>query len=160
MLLALPAYAQEYPSCDLSISKNIEKLVGVWGAKITASVAGEPCYKATLTFEIKTRGELLYAYKEPFKPHIAVHWEDVTESDARKFLENSIEDTNFIKCADLPEIEQDGDLPYFGNLSVSKEQYMNFKKSECRAYIHTFKHYEDKRVIVFPINEEEAIVVR
>lgn len=160
LVLTFPAYAQEYPSCDVSVSKNIEKLVGVAGAEITASVIGEPCYKATLTFEIKSKGDLLYAYKEPFKPHIATNWESVTLGHAKEFLKNLINDYNFKKCNELPEIEQNGDLPYFDDLLVTKEQYLDFKNSGCSVYIHTFKYYEGNRVVVFPLNQEKAIVVR
>lgn len=152
-------FAQEQ-ACNVELSKDISSLTGIGNAKIISVVSGSPCYKAKFKIEIYAGGVLLYQYKENFKPHIAVHWEDVIEKDAIDFLGREIEDYNFIKCSDLPEIEQNGDLPYYGNLLVPEQQYKNYKNSNCAGYIHTFKHYEGNRIVVFPQNTGQAIVVR
>jgi len=153
------SFAQEQ-ACNAVLSKNISSHTGLLNSKVIAIVSGEPCYKAKLKIEIYANGALLYQYKESFKPHIAVHWEDVIEKDAIDFLSREIEDYNFIKCSELPEIEQSGYLPYYGNLLVSEQQYKSYKNSNCAAYIHTFKQYEGNRIVVFPKNKEQAVVVR
>ena len=154
------SFAQGEQACNVEVSKDISSYTKLENAKLIGVVAGSPCYKAELKIEIYSNGSLLYQYKESFTPHIAVHWEDVIEKDAFDFLNGEIEDYRFIKCSSLPEIEQNGDLPYYDNLLVSKQQYKSYQNSNCSAYIHTYKHYEGNRIVVFPDNKEQPIVVR
>jgi hypothetical protein len=162
ILLIFPhlGFAQEEPVCKAEVSKDISLNTGLENSKIIGVVTGSPCYEADLKIEIYSNESRLYQYKERFKPHIAVHWEDVIEKDAMNFLKREIEAYNFIKCSDLPAIEQTGDLPYYSKLLVPEQQYNHYKNSRCTAYIHTFKHYEGNRIVVFPSNKEQAIVVR
>ncbi len=160
LILSLPSLAQEAPACDVTVSKNIEHQLGIKSAKIVGGITGNPCYEAQLKIEIFSGDILLYQYQEKFKPHIAVHWESVEERDANNLLEREIEDYNFINCSDLPEIEQTGDLPYYNDLLIPKEQYNELQKSSCKAYVHTYKHYEGNRIVVFPANSKKSIVVR
>lgn len=152
--------SSELPACDVDASKNIENQLSITGGKIVASVIGSPCYESKLTIAVFSNHKLLYSYSERFKPHIAVHWESVVESDATNFIKRQIEDYNFIQCSDLPDIEQSGDLPYYDDLLISKEEYLELKRSSCKAYIHTYKHYEGNRVVVFFSKRGRIIVVR
>lgn len=158
--MSFQAMGNELPACNVSVSKNIEKQLSIVGGKIVTSVTGAPCYESKLTIKIFSGQKLLYSYSERFKPHVAIHWERVVESDATNFIKRQVEDYNFINCTELPEVDQSGDLPYYNDLLISKKEYTKLKNSNCKAYIHTYKHYEGNRIIVFPAKGERAIVVR
>ncbi len=158
--ISIQVAADEPASCNENYSKDIAEQISVAEGKIKISVIGDPCYEAKLKIDIFSGKNLIYSYEERFKPHVAIHRESVIERDAKNFIIRQIEDYNFISCSDLPKIEQNGDLPYYDKLLVSEKEYKDFKKSNCKAYIHTYKYYEGRRVIVFPSGEEHSVVVR
>ena len=152
LLFIFSLQANEGLSCDESINKPIGKLIGYDNATLKVRVTGKPCHEANLNLEISVGENIIYSYNSPFKQHIAVHWADVTSLDVTGFIKHISENYNFTDCAELPSISQGGELPYYSDLIISSEDYLNFKSSSCKVYIHTFEHYEGNRVLVFPQN--------
>ena len=159
-LIPFNSYSKELPSCNVEASRDIETISGLKKGKINITINGTPCYKGTLSLKIYSGTTVVYSYKYRFKPHVAIHWERLVEKDASTFLKDQLENYNFIKCSDLPEIKQSGDLPYYRDLLISEEKYNNLKATNCSAFIHTYKHYEGHRIIVFPVNGEKSVVAR
>jgi len=160
MFVSFNSFSKELESCSVEKSKNIEAVSGVKNGIITINVQGNPCYKATLNLEIHSNSSQVYTYKHRFKPHVAIHWEDLEEKDVVKYINYQIQNYNFIECSELPEIKQTGELPYYRDLLVSVVKYNELKSSDCKAYIHTYKHYEGNRIVVFPKTGAKSIVVR
>ena len=162
LLTLVPFYShsKELPSCSVEASREIQSISGLKKGKITVAVKGSPCYKATLSLKIYSGTTIVYDYKHRFKPHVAIHWESLVEKDASDFLKHQLENYNFIKCRELPEIKTNGDLPYYNKLLISEDKYNKLKASNCRAFIHTYKHYEGNRIVIFPLTGEKSIVAR
>jgi len=156
LLVPILLIAKSYPSCNVKLMHNFPHLNG----NISFNIKGVPCYEATYEIKINSKGKTLYTYKERFKPHIAVHWEEVSKLDAEIFLKDELDEWRFSNCSELPAIEQNGDLPYYEDLLISKKEYLNYKKSNCIFYIHTYKHYEGNRIIIFPKGKNEVIIAR
>ena len=66
----------------------------------------------------------------------------------------------FQKCNELPDIIQDGDLPYYEKLLISEKEYKSYKESNCLIYIHTYKDYHGNRILIFPKGENKAVLAR
>ena len=159
LLLSIPffMFANNHHSCNVKQQYNFPNIKE---GSIKLSVIGTPCYKAQYKMEIVSGNKVLYSYQARFKPHIAVHWKDTSVFDAESFLKDEMDQWRFKKCNKLPEIIEDGDLPYYGKLLISEKKYLNYKKSNCSIYIHTYRDYEGNRVIIFPKEENKAILAR
>jgi hypothetical protein len=158
-LLAFECYAKDYQSCDVHASKNVALYVNGKQASIKAAIKGTPCYEAQLEINVIVAGKVAYSYKAPFKPHVAIQWDVLTEQDAKKYLKSIFESYHLINCGDLLPSKLDTVVGWdYNNLLVPLSQYEKYKASKCKAFIHQ-THYESYRAIVFPANSTTGVIV-
>jgi len=161
ILLTAYCHADTYPSCDLHDAREARLYSNGTEALIDVSIKGSPCYEAELTIGIYVSGNLVYLYKAPFKPHVAIHWQDLATEDAKEFIKAVYAPHNIIDCRNLlPSTAQDGDPSgyNFNSLLVEKSQYEKYMASNCKAFIHLVQ-YETSRAIVFPSNLKKGVPV-
>jgi len=158
-LLAFECYAKDYPSCDIHASKNVALYVNGKQASIQAAIKGTPCHEAQLEIKVIVAGKVAYSYKAPFKPHVAIQWDDLTEQDAKDYLNSIFESNHIINCSELLPSKLDAVVGWdYNNLLVPLSQYEKYKSSKCRAFTHQ-THYESNRAIVFPTNSTTGVIV-
>lgn len=152
---------KKYPACHVAKTEEIyfrsyrEKDV------LAASINGNPCYEAILNITIKTRGgRHLYLYEAPFKPHVAIHWEDLrVPKDPQDFL-NFLFKEGMKRRQDLPPFISDEDFAerYNNRLEVGQKSYERLRRAQKPMFWH-LTHYEAWRYVVYDEKEQKGIVV-
>jgi hypothetical protein len=157
-LLTAESWADEELSCDYSH----EEYVSIFGDRdvtLRASVKGRKCYETALDIKLMTKERVLYSYSAPFKPHVAIHWEDLELRDIQRYVDSLFEKYRFSSCAELlPQKLSLLDGWNYNRLLVSENEYSKYRAMPCISYTHQ-THYEVHRVVVFPTSKKMGVPV-
>ncbi|MDH5629578.1 MAG: hypothetical protein OEY96_05420 [Gammaproteobacteria bacterium] len=166
LLIVLPfastSYANELPSCDIEIEKPI--FISNKHAEDTLSVhiKGEPCHKADLEILIKdVNDKEIYQYRAPFKPHIAVQWDDKDLNKfAKQFAQEAFKEYRFGHTNKLPEWmpKEEYYEENYQELEVSKEYYLSILSKSWQTFSH-MTHYEGWQIIAFDQNSNKFVLI-
>ena len=163
--LRAPALAAEnvrkYPACNITKTKNIHFRNYTETDVLFASIEGAPCHEAKLKITIKTRqGQIIYYYEAPFKPHIAVHWEDLeVPKDPQDFLDRLFRE-GLKRSQDLPPFvsEKDFEDNYNNQLKVDPNLYERIRLARRPIFRH-LTHYEEWRYVGYDDKTTKGIVI-
>lgn len=148
------AFATEYPSCNVDITKKHEIYPDEF-AVIKLSVQGAACYDADMILKVLSGEKTIYEYKAKFKPHVSIHWEDLTEQDVKNYAVRATDSFNIQSCSELEPLNNDVFDVY---PLVTTEQYQTYKNSDCKVFHHQ-THYEASKMVVLPKGLKKAIPV-
>jgi hypothetical protein len=145
-----------YPACNIAKEREIHFRNGKAKDLLQVSIKGAPCYQATLKIAIKTKqGLLLYSYEAPFKPHIAVNWEDIeVPRDPASFIERVFK-YGPMNSHDLPGLSA-SDAQY--RLELDEKSYERLRKENKPVFRHPV-HYEEGRYLIYDETAKKPVVV-
>jgi hypothetical protein len=155
------AQAPTDPSCRLSIERPISFQSATSQDRVTVAIGPGPCHLATLKLMIRTNnGKVLYAYKAPFKQHVAVQWDDSElPTLARQFATEAAE-KGLVAKTDLPKPVSRKQLtdenPF--ELIVSKQTYLRFLDTGQPIFHHA-TYYEGGRFLAYDPEAKKAVIV-
>jgi hypothetical protein len=147
-------FASDYPSCNVNVTTKHEIYPNEF-AVIQLSVQGAPCYDADMILKISSADKTIYEYKAKFKPHVAIHWEDLTEQDVKSYAIRATKPFNIQSCSELEPLNNDVFDVY---ALVNAEQYQGYKQSNCKIFHHQI-HYEASKTVILPKGLNKAILV-
>ncbi len=152
---------RKYPACNITKTKNIHFRNYTETDVLFASIEGAPCHEAKLKITIKTRqGQIIYYYEAPFKPHIAVHWEDLeVPKDPQDFLDRLFRE-GLKRSQDLPPFvsEKDFEDNYNNQLKVDPNLYERIRLARRPIFRH-LTHYEEWRYVGYDDKTTKGIVI-
>jgi hypothetical protein len=148
--------SSKYPACNIAKAKQIHFRNGKEKDLLQVSIKGAPCYQATLKIVIKTKeGLLLYSYEAPFKPHIAVNWEDIeVPKDPASFIDRLFKHGS-ISSRELPALSDPG-AEY--RLEIDEKSYGKLRKESKPVFRHPV-HYEEGRYVIYDEKAKKPVVV-
>jgi hypothetical protein len=152
----------DYPDCDVSRSMKIPFSSDYSTDVLSITITGSPCYEASLDVSITSEsGDRLYHYAAPFKPHIAIQWDDPgLAADAERLVERFTDDISFDRTADLPVWLPENDY-YEANyqvVQIDRTYYDELREKDWSVYTHLI-HYEGWKVIAYDRERERTVVV-
>lgn len=158
-LSGAPPSAQ-YPSCH--IEKSAPIAFSSPDDTLNVSVAGTPCYEATLTITIKGQDSAkLYEYSARFKQHTVVAWEDPDLGKVAEALVNDIlVPAKKSTTAQLPPWAPQDEYyeEHYDVIQVTKERYNELRKQKLPIFRHP-THYEAWQSVIFDPNTRKAVVI-
>lgn len=153
--------AAKYPSC------NVEKTVGLQFRNATETdvlrikISGDPCYEATFYISIATKdGKNLYQYQAPYKPHTAVHWEDLeVPKDPEALIELVLKGGVFKRSKELPAFVSKEHFydNYYNELTTDNGSYEKLRSTEKPLFWHP-THYEEWVYVAYDEKQGKGIV--
>lgn len=151
--------SSEKNTCDVFMSKEIDLIAAEAKATINVNVQGSPCYKASLNINVILNGSEKYTYQAPFKPHVAIHWEDLTLKDVQHFVKGVLDESSISNCGELLSIKLDEmDGWNYNKLLVSEQAYNSYNLDACTTFTHPV-HYEAHRVIVIHNKNNNVVAI-
>jgi hypothetical protein len=154
--------ANELPSCNIEKSSAMVFSNEIEMDTLSVKIKGTPCHKAELELKIINKtGDLVYKYKAPFKPYIAVQWDDPKLNvDADKLAESIFEGYHFGSTDKLPLWMPKPDYydANYQELKVSKEYYLSLTSKSWSTFSHK-DHYEGWKIITYNRDKHEAVLI-
>jgi len=153
--------AAKYLGCDVEKTADLYFRDATEADVLRIKIKGEPCYEARLHISITTKdGKDLYQYQAPFKPHIAVHWEDIqVPKDPQAFIDLVLKGSTFKRGRDLPALESEEQFyeKYYNELPTDTGRYENLRLTEKPLFWHP-THYERWNYVVYDEKQGRGFV--
>lgn len=154
--------AAKYPGCDIEKTTTLHFRSTTETDTLRIKISGEPCYEAILHISITTKdGKSLYQYQAPFKPHTAVHWEDIqVPKDPETFMTLVLKGGVFKRGRDLPALESKEQFyeKFYNDLPADKGRYESIRSSDKPIFWHP-THYERWNYVVYDEKQARGTVL-
>jgi guanyl-specific ribonuclease Sa len=153
--------AAKYPGCNVEKTAYIHFRNTTETDVLRIKISGDPCYEAILHISITTKdGKNLYQYQAPYKPHTAIHWEDLeVPKDPEALIELVLKGGVFRRGKDLPAFtskEQFYD-DYYNELTTEQRNYEKLRSTQKPLFWHP-THYESWNYVVYDKKQGRGLV--
>ncbi len=154
-------YPHRYPNCNIIKNKKIAFTSSQATDTLQMSIVGKPCYDGILEIKITRKDGLeVYKYKAPFKPHIAVGWDDVEEKDAEELIKRTLNREGYLNSRELPSYEPSEKFyeKHYNVVTIPKEQYEKLRKQSTPLFSHS-TNYESWVYLVYDDVTGKVIII-
>lgn len=156
-----PQPGKAYPSCHVHKSQPVHFANATSKDLLEISIGTGPCYAATLSIVVRSEyGEILYAYVDRFKKHVATHWADEGLPDsAAKFVDDELSNAVY-PASDLPKWEEPNDYyeSNYQTVQIPKARYEVLKRTKAPILSHR-TYYEGWRTVTYDETAKKAVIV-
>lgn len=155
--------SDEYPACDIKVSKEVSFTSTDAKDLLVISVKGNPCYDGELSIKITDNsGKNVYQYKSRYKEHNATHWAErdfdkIVNKHINWMVKDAITDTSSLPEEFPCEIPEPNCEPYEQN-TVPKDIYLSYRSQSLPMLNHS-TYYEGWASFIYDKEKGKTIKI-